>query len=118
MRHTFTVFKTATCPACQNVLHFLETLRAHRDDIAVEVVDATLERQRFRRVAAAVGRTTVPQIFLDGRYVGGWLELAAAARSGKLDAFLCGEGPDAAAAGGAPRRAWLGWGRMPTPRDE
>jgi glutaredoxin 3 len=91
VRHTFTVFKTATCPACHNALRFLEALRAHRDDVAVEVVDATVERQRFRRVAQRVGRSTVPQVFLDGHYVGGWLELAAAARSGRLDAFLCGE---------------------------
>jgi glutaredoxin 3 len=34
------------------------------------------------------GRTTVPQIFIDGRHVGGSDELYALDRAGKLDAML------------------------------
>lgn len=34
--------------------------------------------------------STVPQIALDGRFIGGWSQLATAASSGKLDAYLEG----------------------------
>jgi glutaredoxin 3 len=37
------------------------------------------------------GRTTVPQIFIDGRHVGGSDELVALERAGKLDAMLAGQ---------------------------
>jgi glutaredoxin 3 len=36
----------------------------------------------------ANGRSTVPQIFIDGRHVGGSDDLAALEREGKLDALL------------------------------
>ena len=39
-------------------------------------------------VKRAGGRSTVPQIFIDGRHVGGSDELAALERAGKLDALL------------------------------
>lgn len=39
-------------------------------------------------VARADGRRTVPQIFIDGRGIGGSDELAALARSGELDRLL------------------------------
>ena len=39
-------------------------------------------------VERAGGRTTVPQIFIDGAHVGGSDELAALDRAGKLDPLL------------------------------
>jgi glutaredoxin 3 len=39
-------------------------------------------------LSRANGRTTVPQIFIDGRHVGGSDDLAALEHSGKLDALL------------------------------
>ncbi|BBF71368.1 glutaredoxin 3 [Sphingomonas bisphenolicum] len=36
----------------------------------------------------APGRTTVPQIFIDGRHIGGSDDLSALNRDGKLDALL------------------------------
>lgn len=41
-------------------------------------------------VERAGGRTTVPQIFIDGNHVGGCDELMALERDGKLDALLAG----------------------------
>jgi glutaredoxin 3 len=40
----------------------------------------------------ANGRTTVPQIFIDGRHVGGSDDLAELERGGRLDPMLQGEG--------------------------
>ena len=39
-------------------------------------------------VTRAGGRTTVPQIFIDGVHIGGSDELAALERAGKLDPLL------------------------------
>ena len=38
----------------------------------------------------AGGRTSVPQIFVDGRAIGGWDELAAPESRGELEALLGG----------------------------
>ena len=45
-------------------------------------------QKREEMIQRANGRTTVPQIFIDGRHVGGSDELAALERAGKLDALL------------------------------
>ena len=87
---TFVVFKTETCPFCTQTMGFLQALHEQRGDFQVAVVDANAQREQFQRVTAHTRRTTVPQIFLDGRFVGGWDDLARAARRGQLDAYLDG----------------------------
>lgn len=44
--------------------------------------------KRTEMVARAQGRTSVPQIFIDGQHVGGCDELHALDRDGKLDPLL------------------------------
>jgi glutaredoxin 3 len=44
--------------------------------------------KRTEMAARAQGRTSVPQIFIDGQHVGGSDELAALDRAGKLDPLL------------------------------
>ncbi len=43
---------------------------------------------RDEMIQRAMGRTTVPQIFIDGRHIGGCDELIDLERRGKLDALL------------------------------
>ncbi len=43
---------------------------------------------RDEMIQRAMGRTTVPQIFIDGRHIGGCDELMELERGGKLDALL------------------------------
>lgn len=90
MAHRFVVFKTQTCPYCTQAVGFLSHLQGQRPDVQVKTVDANANPAEFRKVAQRVGRNTVPQIFLDGQYVGGWDDLARAAKSGALDAYLDG----------------------------
>jgi glutaredoxin 3 len=45
-------------------------------------------QKREEMIQRANGRTTVPQIFIDGRHVGGCNDLFALERDGKLDAML------------------------------
>jgi glutaredoxin 3 len=49
--------------------------------------------KRDEMVERAGGRTTVPQIFIDGQHVGGSDELHALERAGKLDPMLAGQAP-------------------------
>ena len=44
--------------------------------------------RREEMIQRSGGRSTVPQIFIDGRHVGGCTELLALERDGKLDALL------------------------------
>ena len=88
--HTFTVWKTDTCPFCSQARGFLDALQKVRPDVTVHLRDANQDPRGFRSVAAMVGRATVPQVFMDDKYIGGWDDLARAARNGQLDAFLDG----------------------------
>ncbi len=88
---TFLVVKTESCPFCHQTMAFLKALHEQRGDFDVAVLDASADREAFQQVAAQTRKSTVPQIFLDGGFVGGWNELAAAAKSGQLDAYLDGE---------------------------
>jgi glutaredoxin 3 len=44
--------------------------------------------ERDEMIQRAHGRTTVPQIFIDGRHIGGCDELMELERGGRLDALL------------------------------
>ena len=53
--------------------------------------DISMDREkRAEMIDRAGGASTVPQIFIDRRHVGGSDDLAALERSGKLDALLAG----------------------------
>lgn len=78
------IYSTLFCGYCARAKALLE-----RKGVAYENIDV-LEHpaRREEMVARAGGRTTVPQIFIDGAHVGGSDELAALDRQGKLDALL------------------------------
>lgn len=57
----------------------------------VDFVEINVGESRQRRdemLARSSGRRTVPQIFIDGRGVGGFDDIAALDRRGELDALL------------------------------
>ena len=61
------------------------------DDKGIDYVEREIgfggpERQEM--IQRANGRTTVPQIFIDGRHIGGCDDLMNLERGGKLDALL------------------------------
>jgi glutaredoxin 3 len=59
--------------------------------VAYEQIDATNDPALRRWLVEATGRTTVPQIFIDGTSIGGYDELRALDRAGRLDAMLAGK---------------------------
>ncbi len=78
------IYTKAFCPYCSRALQLL----GHKG-ASVEEVDITMGGPgRAEMLARSNGRTTVPQIFVGERHVGGYDDLAALERAGELDALL------------------------------
>ena len=78
------IYTKAFCPYCTRALQLLAAKGA-----AVEEIDVTMGGpRRAEMLARAAGRTTVPQIFVGDRHVGGSDDLDALNRAGELDALL------------------------------
>jgi glutaredoxin 3 len=74
------VYTTASCPYCVRAKRLLEAR-----GIPYEEIDVGSDPElRAAVVARSGGRRTVPQIFIDGRAVGGFEELAALDAAGRL----------------------------------
>ncbi len=59
--------------------------------VPYENIDTTGDHDTRRWLAEATGRTTVPQIFINGRPVGGYDDIKALDRKGELDKLLWDE---------------------------
>lgn len=78
------IYTKAFCPYCSRAMRLL-------GQKGVEPVEYDISYGGPRReemIQRAGGRTTVPQVFIDGRHIGGSDDLAALERAGKLDALL------------------------------
>lgn len=80
------IYTTATCPYCLRAKALLTKKQAAFEEIPVDS-DAG---KRAEMTELAGGRSTVPQIFIDGKHVGGCDELHELNYEGKLDALLAG----------------------------
>lgn len=56
--------------------------------IAVEKIRVDMDSARRAEMTARTGRRTVPQIYVDNTHVGGFDDLSALERAGKLDSLL------------------------------
>ncbi|KRW95330.1 glutaredoxin 3 [Paracoccus sp. MKU1] len=78
------IYTTPTCPYCTAAKSLLR-----KKGIAYEETDVSRDPQlRAAMTQRAGGRRTVPQIFIDGRHVGGSDDLHALDHRGKLDGLL------------------------------
>ena len=80
------MYSTAVCPYCQRA----EMLLKARGVAAIEKVRIDLEPARKDEMIEKTGRRTVPQIFIGDTHVGGFDDLAALDRDGRLGALLAG----------------------------
>lgn len=78
------IYSSMFCGYCARAKALLERKGVSYENI--DVLEDTSRRDEM--VARAGGRTTVPQIFIDGDYIGGSDELAALDRTGRLDVLL------------------------------
>lgn len=78
------IYTKTTCPYCVNAKRLFESKGQSFEEINLlespERTDEMIERSG--------GRRTVPEIFIDGKLIGGFDDLAALERDGKLDPLL------------------------------
>ena len=77
------IYMRPTCPYCRAAQQLLESKGQPWSE-----VDISAEPDRRSEMMERSGRTTVPQIWIDGRHVGGFDDLAALGSSGELDRML------------------------------
>lgn len=56
--------------------------------VAYETIDCTKDRKTRDWLLEVTGRSTVPQIFIDGKSVGGYVDIRELDRCGELDRLL------------------------------
>jgi glutaredoxin 3 len=72
------------CPYCARALKLLRS-----KNVAFEEIDAPAGSDaRKAAIERSGGKTSVPQIFIDGKAIGGCDDLVALDRAGKLDPLL------------------------------
>ena len=81
------IYSSQWCGYCYRAKQLLESKGVTFTDLDVEASGV-----RDEMVARAGGRTTVPQIFINGKWVGGSDDLCALDKSGKLDPLLAEAG--------------------------
>ncbi len=78
------MYSTAVCPYCIRA----EQLLQRKGVTNVEKIRVDLQPELRIEMMEKTGRRTVPQIFIDEQHVGGYDDLAALERAGKLDGLL------------------------------
>ena len=82
-----TMYTTGVCPYCIQAERLLAS-KGVRDITRIRV---DLDPARRDEMMERTGRRTVPQIYIGERHVGGYDDLAALERAGKLVKLLTGE---------------------------
>jgi glutaredoxin 3 len=78
------MYSTAVCPYCLRA----EALLKARGVADIEKIRIDLDPARLAEMIDRTGRRTVPQIFVGETHVGGFDELSALDRDGKLKSLL------------------------------
>ena len=78
------IYTKFLCPYCARAIALLKAKGVAFDEIDISMGGAG----RTRMIERSGGRTTVPQIFIDDRAIGGSDDLAALDRNGGLDPLL------------------------------
>lgn len=78
------MYSTGSCPYCM----MAERLLVAKGVAAIDKIRVDLEPAKRVEMMEITGRRTVPQIYIGDTHVGGYDELAALDRAGKLDELL------------------------------
>ena len=81
------IYTTPWCGYCARAKGLLE-----KKGVAYEEMDVMEDGSKRTEMRTRSRRSTVPQIFINGRHIGGSDELDALERGGKLDALLAQAG--------------------------
>ncbi len=77
------IYTTNYCPFCTRAKALLRS-----KNVAFEEIDVTYDERLQEEVQRLSGRRTVPQIFIDGKSVGGFDEIKQLDAVGELDRLL------------------------------
>ena len=80
------MYTTAVCPYC----NMAERLLKSKGIEAIEKIRVDLEPEQLIAMMEKTGRRTVPQIYIGDTHVGGFDDLSALDREGRLDPLLQG----------------------------
>ncbi len=78
------MYTTGVCPFCQ----MAERLLKSKGVAAIDKIRVDLDPGRRVEMMEKTGRRTVPQIYIGDTHVGGYDDLAALDRAGRLDGLL------------------------------
>lgn len=84
MTRKVVMYSTAVCPYCQRA----EALLKARGVTAIEKIRVDLDPARRDEMIEKTGRRTVPQIYIGDTHVGGFDDLSALDREGRLAPLL------------------------------
>jgi glutaredoxin 3 len=79
-----TMYSTGRCPFCE----MAERLLRAKGVAAIDKIRVDLEPERRVEMMEKTGRRSVPQIYIGETHVGGYDDLAALDRAGRLDPLL------------------------------
>ncbi|MGA7749444.1 MAG: glutaredoxin 3 [Gallionella sp.] len=78
------MYSTAVCPYCIRAEQLLKRKGVHE----IEKIRVDLQPELRVAMMEKTGRRTVPQIYINGEYVGGYDDLASLDHAGGLDKLL------------------------------
>ena len=78
------IYSKTSCSFCWQAKRLLDSKGVAYKEILISFGGP----EREIMIRRANGRTTVPQIFIDGRHIGGCSDLFALERAGKLDSLI------------------------------
>jgi len=81
------MYSTNWCPYCIRAKYLF-----HKKGYEFEEINVQGDREKRAWLVQVTGRRTVPQIFIDGKSVGGFDEVNALERRGQLDKMVYGSG--------------------------
>ncbi|KAL1354873.1 glutaredoxin-C3 [Arachis hypogaea] len=81
-----TIFSKSYCPYCLRAKRTFADLNEHPFVVELDLRDDGYQIQSV--LLDLVGRSTVPQVFVNGKHIGGSDDLRAAAQSGELQKLL------------------------------
>jgi len=88
------IYTREACGYCTAALRLLD-----KKGVQFEHIDCTGDPKTRRWLAEVTGQSTVPQIFINGRSVGGYTDIRALDLRGELDRLLA-EAPQASSSSG------------------
>ena len=77
------IYTADYCPYCKAAKEFLKA-----KGVAYQEIDITHDQEKRRDIASRSGQKTVPQIFINGKSIGGYSDLKALDEKGELDPLL------------------------------